>query len=159
MISNGDAIPDVEIRTPGTDGPVPIRTGELFASGRSVLFGVPGAFTPGCDRTHLPGFVAQADELLAKGVDRIACVAVNDAFVMDAWGKAHGVGDKIAMLADGNGDLTRAMGLEMDGAAFGLGTRCKRFAAIIDDGTITRLDVDESGAVDVSACGAVLGRL
>lgn len=159
MINNGDPIPDVEIRTPGAGRPVPVRTGELFANGRSVLFGVPGAFTPGCDRTHLPGFVAQADDLFAKGVDRIACVAVNDAFVMEAWGKVHDVGDKILMLADGNGDLTRVMGLEMDGTAFGLGTRCKRFAAIIDDGTITRLDVDESGAVDVSSCGVVLGHL
>jgi glutaredoxin/glutathione-dependent peroxiredoxin len=141
------------------DGPVPVRTGELFATGRSVLFGGPGAFTPGCDRVHLPGFVAQADDLFAKGVARVACIAVNDAFVMEAWGTAHGVGDKIVMLADGNADFTRAMGLEMDGSGFGLGTRCQRFAAIIDDGTITRLDVDETGAVDASACGAVLGRL
>lgn len=159
MIADGDQVPDVEVRTPGPDGPTTVRTGELFASGRSVLFGVPGAFTPGCDRTHLPGFVAQADDLHAKGVDRIACVAVNDAFVMGAWGAAHDVGDKIIMLADGNGEFARAAGLEMDGSELGLGLRCKRFAAIIDDGVITRLDVDESGAVDTSACGAVLGRL
>lgn len=152
-------VPDIEIFTTGPDGPQKIRTGELFATGRSVLFGVPGAFTPGCDRVHLPGFVEQADELFAKGVDRIACIAVNDAFVMDAWAKAHDVGDKIVMLADGNAEFTRAMDLEMDGSGFGLGTRCKRFAAIIDDGTVTDLAVDESGGVDASSCGAVLLRL
>ena len=119
----------------------------------------PGAFTPGCDRTHLPGFVEQADELFAKGVDRVACIAVNDAFVMDAWGKSRDVGDKIVMLADGNGEFTKAMDLEMDGSGFGLGTRSKRYAAIIDDGVITRLDVDDKGGVDVSSCGSVLGRL
>ena len=123
-----------------------------------MLFGVPGAFTPGCDRIHLPGFVEQAEELKAKGVDQIACIAVNDAFVMEAWGKAHDVGDKILMVADGNGDFTKAMGLELDGTGFGLGSRSKRYAAIIDDGKLTRLDIDEKG-VDLSSCGAVLGRL
>lgn len=159
MAAAGQQVPDIEIKTPGANGPESVSTGTLFAEGRTVLFGVPGAFTPGCDRTHLPGFVAQADELRAKGVDRIACIAVNDAFVMDAWGQAHDVGDKITMLADGNGEFAKAMDLEMDGTGFGLGVRCKRFAAIIDDGTITRLDVDDSGAVDASSCGAVLGRL
>lgn len=159
MINPGDPVPDVELYSPGPDKPTKVRTGELFASGRSVLFGVPGAFTPGCDRVHLPGFVERADELRAKGVDRIACIAVNDAFVMEAWGRAHGVGDSIVMLADGNAEFTEAAGLEMDGSAFGLGTRSKRFAAIIDDGKVTRVDVDESGGVDASACGAVLGRL
>jgi len=159
MIETGAPVPDVELRTPGPNGPEPVRTGQLFASGRSVLFGVPGAFTPGCDRTHLPGFVAQADELFAKGVQRIACVGVNDAFVMDAWGKAHGVDGKIIMLADGNAEFTKAMGLDKDFSGFGMGVRSMRYAAIIDDGKITRLDVDESGAVDASSCGAVLGRL
>lgn len=160
MIGNGERIPDVQVHTPGPDGgPQPVRTGELFGTGRTVLFGLPGAFTPGCDRTHLPGFVDQADELKAKGVERVVCMSVNDAFVMDAWAKAHEVGDKIVMLADGNGELTRAMDLEMDGSAFGLGTRCKRFAAIVDDGVVTRIDVDEAGQIDASTCGAVLGRL
>ncbi len=158
MIETGDALPDVEVRTPGPNGPQPVKTGDLFGKGRTVLFGVPGAFTPGCDRIHLPGFVEQAEELKAKGVDQIACIAVNDAFVMEAWGKAHDVGDKILMVADGNGDFTKAMGLELDGTGFGLGSRSKRYAAIIDDGKLTRLDVDEKG-VDVSSCGAVLGRL
>jgi peroxiredoxin len=156
MIASGDHIPDTQVRTLGPEGPVTLNTGELFASGRTVLFGVPGAFTPGCDRTHLPGFVAQADELLAKGVDRIACIAVNDAWVMDAWGKSHSVGDKITMLADGSADFARAAGLERDLSGAGMGVRCKRFAAIIDDGVVTRIDVDETGAVDQSSCGAVL---
>ena len=160
MIAKGEALPDVEVRILGANGgPETVKTGELFAKGRTVLFGVPGAFTPGCDRVHLPGFVDQADELFAKGVNQVACIAVNDAFVMDAWGKAHNVGDKIVMLADGNGDFTKAMGLELDGSAFGLGSRSKRYAAIIDDGTLTRIDVDETGGVDQSSCGAVLGRL
>lgn len=159
MISPGETLPDVELRTPGPDGPQPVRTGELFGQGRSVLFGVPGAFTPGCDKVHLPGFVERADELREKGVDRVACVAVNDAFVMGAWGEAHGADGKVLMLADGNGELAAAMGLELDGRGVGLGTRCKRFAAVIDDGVVTQLDVDEAGGVDVSSCGAVLGRL
>ena len=158
MAAAGDRVPDVEIKTPGPEGPQAISTGELFGSGRTVLFGVPGAFTPGCSRTHLPGFVERADELTAKGVDRIACVAVNDAWVMDAWAKDQNVGDKIVMLADGNGDFTKAMDLELDVTGAGLGTRSKRYAAIIEDGTITRIDVDASG-IEQSACSAVLDRL
>jgi peroxiredoxin len=158
MASAGDRVPDVEIRTPGPEGPQPISTGELFGSGRTVLFGVPGAFTPGCSKTHLPGFVERADELTAKGVDRIACVAVNDAFVMDAWAQDQNVGDKIVMLADGNGEFTKAMDLELDVSVVGLGTRSKRYAAIIDDGTITRIDIDDSG-IELSACSAVLDHL
>jgi len=160
MAAAGDTIPDLELQVPGPDGmPQPVRTGELFGQGRTVLFGVPGAFTPGCDRAHLPGFVERAAELKAKGVDRIVCMAVNDAFVMDAWARSRDVGDKIVMLADGNGALTEALGLQMDGSGFGLGTRCKRFAAVIDDGVITTIDVDESGAVDQSSCSAVLARI
>jgi peroxiredoxin len=158
MAAAGDRVPDVEIRTPGPEGPQPISTGELFGTGRTVLFGVPGAFTPGCSKTHLPGFVERADELTAKGVDRIACIAVNDAFVMDAWAQDQNVGDKIVMLADGNGEFTKAMDLELDVSGVGLGTRTKRFAAIIDDGTITRIDVDDSG-IELSACSAVLDHL
>ena len=158
MAAAGDRVPDVEIKTPGPEGPQAISTGELFGSGRTVLFGVPGAFTPGCSKTHLPGFVERADELTEKGVDRIACVAVNDAWVMDAWAKDQNVGDKIVMLADGNGEFTKAMDLELDVTVAGLGTRSKRYAAIIDDGTITRIDVDASG-IEQSACSAVLDRL
>jgi len=159
MAAVGDRVPDIELKTPGPDGPQPISTGELFGTGRSVLFGVPGAFTPGCDRSHLPGYLERADELKSKGVDRIVCVAVNDAFVMDAWAKSHDAGDAIVMQADGNGELAQALDLVMDGTGFGLGKRNKRFAAVIEDGTITQLNVDETGAVDVSACSAVIARL
>lgn len=155
----GDRIPDVEVRTMGPEGPTPIRTGDALGSGKVVLFAVPGAFTPGCSKIHLPGFVADADSLKAKGVDRIACISINDAWVMEAWGEAQGVGDKILLLADGNGDFTEAMGLAFDGAGFGLGKRSQRYAAIIEDGVITSLDVEPGGGVDVSSCQAVLSRL
>src|SRR4249920_701071 len=114
-IGVGDKIPDVALRVMGPEGPTAVQSGEVLGSGRVVLFGVPGAFTPGCSKQHLPGFVRQADELSAKGVDRIACIAVNDAWVMDAWGQDQGVGDKIMMLADGNGAFAEAMGLAFDG--------------------------------------------
>lgn len=157
--SVGDRIPDVEVRTMGEKGPEAVQTGEVLGKGRVVLFAVPGAFTPGCSKIHLPGFVTKADQLVAKGVDRIACIAVNDAWVMDAWGNDQQVGDKILMLADGNGDFAEAMGLAMDGAGFGLGKRSRRYAAVIEDGVITHLDVEPAGGVDVSSCDAVLGRL
>ena len=158
-INVGDRIPDVEIKTMGPDGaPVPIRTGEALGAGKVVLFAVPGAFTPGCSKIHLPGFVAQADELFAKGVSKIACTAVNDAWVMDAWFQSQGVGDKILLLADGSGEFARAMDLVLDGSGFGLGNRSKRYAAIIEDGVITSLDVDASG-VEASSCSAVLAKL
>jgi glutaredoxin/glutathione-dependent peroxiredoxin len=158
-ISVGDRIPDVEIRTMGPDGPVAVRTGDVLGKGKVVLFAVPGAYTPGCSRIHLPGFVQQAQEVTDKGVDTIACIAVNDAFVMDAWGKDQGVGDSILMLADGNGEFTKAMDLVMDGTGIGLGLRSKRYAAILDDGVITSLEVETAPGVDVSSCSAVLSRL
>jgi peroxiredoxin len=158
-ISVGDRIPDVEIRTMGPDGPVAVRTGDVLSKGKVVLFAVPGAYTPGCSRIHLPGFVQQAQEVTDKGVDTIACIAVNDAFVMDAWGKDQGVGDSILMLADGNGEFTKAMDLVMDGTGIGLGLRSKRYAAILDDGVITSLEVETAPGVDVSSCSAVLSRL
>ena len=158
-IGVGDKIPDVELRVMGPEGPTAVQSGEVLGSGRVVLFGVPGAFTPGCSKQHLPGFVRQADDLSAKGVDRIACISVNDAWVMDAWGQDQGVGDKIMMLADGNGDFAEAMGLAFDGGGFGLGKRTKRYAAVIEDGVVTHLDVDEAGGVNVSSCAAVLERI
>jgi glutaredoxin/glutathione-dependent peroxiredoxin len=158
-LSAGDKIPDVEVRTMGEEGPVAVRTGDVLGKGKVVLFAVPGAFTPGCSRIHLPGFVQQAQDVTDKGVDTIACIAVNDAFVMDAWGKDQQVGDSIMMLADGNGDFTEAMGLVMDGTGIGLGKRSKRYAAIIEDGVIKSLDVETSPGVDVSSCAAVLSRL
>jgi len=159
-VSVGDRIPDVEIKTMGANGaPQSVRTGEVLGKGKVVLFAVPGAFTPGCSKVHLPGFVARGDELKAKGVDQIACVAVNDAWVMDAWAADQGVGDNIVMLADGSGDFTKAMGLVMDGTAFGLGLRSKRYAAVIDNGVITSLDVEETGGISVSSCESVLTRV
>lgn len=158
-VSVGDKLPDVELRTMGPDGPTPVRTGEALGSGRVVLFGVPGAFTPGCSKVHLPGFVQHADELNGKGVSKIACVAVNDAWVMDAWARSQGAEDKILMLADGNGDFTKAMGLEFDASGIGLGTRSQRYAAVIEDGVIARIDVEKVPGVDVSSCEAVLSRL
>lgn len=158
-LSAGDKIPDVEVRTMGEEGPKAVRTGDVLGKGKVVLFAVPGAFTPGCSRIHLPGFVQQAKDVTDKGVDTIACIAVNDAFVMDAWGKDQQVGDSIVMLADGNGEFTQAMGLVMDGTGIGLGMRSKRYAAIIDNGVITSLDVETAPGVDVSSCAAVLTRL
>jgi peroxiredoxin len=159
-ISVGDKIPDVEVRTLDDAGaPQAVRTGEVLGSGKVVLFAVPGAYTPGCSKIHLPGFVQGADDLFKKGVDRIACIAVNDAWVMDAWGREQGVGNKIMMLADGNGDFAKAMGLEFDGGGIGLGLRSQRYAAVIEDGRITSLDVEPKPGVDLSSCENVLTHL
>ena len=156
-IAVGDKVPDVEVRTMGPEGPTSVRTGELLGSGKVVLFAVPGAFTPGCSKVHLPGFIEGAAELSAKGVDTVACIAVNDAFVMDAWAKSQGA-EGITMLADGNAEFTEAMGLVMDGSGFGMGQRSKRYAAVIEDGVITSLDVDTKG-IELSACSNVLSKL
>jgi peroxiredoxin len=159
-IAVGDKIPDVEVRTLGPQGlPEPVRTGEVLGSGKVVLFAVPGAYTPGCSKIHLPGFVQGADQLFAKGVEKIACVSVNDAWVMDAWGREQGVGDKILMLADGNADFTKAMGLEFDGGGVGLGLRSQRYSAIVEDGVVTSLEVEPKPGVDVSTCENVLAKL
>ena len=156
----GDPIPDVEVRVMNAEGtPEVVRTGEVLGKGKVVLFAVPGAFTPGCSKVHLPGYVAGADDLKAKGVDTIACVAVNDAWVMDAWAKDQGAQGKVLMLADGGAEFTEAMGLVMDGSAFGLGKRSKRYAAVIEDGIIKSLDVEESGGITVSACESVLQKV
>lgn len=159
MVAVGDQIPDVEVRVLGDDGmPAPVQTGELLGSGKVVLFGVPGAFTPGCSQVHLPGFVQGAADLAGKGVDTVACVSVNDAWVMGAWGESQSAGD-IVMIGDGNGEFTAAMDLVMDGSGFGLGTRSRRYAAVIENGVITHLDVEEGGGVEVSSCAAVLDRV
>ncbi|MDT7706273.1 MAG: glutaredoxin/glutathione-dependent peroxiredoxin [Pseudonocardiales bacterium] len=154
-ITVGDTVPDTDLRVMTADGPTTVRSSEILGKGKVVLFAVPGAFTPGCSNVHLPGFVEGGDELRAKGVDTIACVAVNDPFVMDAWGKAHGVGDGILMLADGNAEFTTAMGLLLDGSGFGLGQRSKRYAAVLQDGVVTSIDVDETG-IDLSTCSNLL---
>ncbi len=134
MIAVGDRVPDVKVFTFGDKGPEATTSAEVLGKGKVVLFGVPGAFTPTCSDHHLPGFVLRAEELRAKGVDKVVCVSVNDPFVMGAWGKEQKVGDSVVMLADGNGELTAALGLTMDGSGFGLGQRSQRYAAILDDG-------------------------
>ncbi|MCZ6808936.1 MAG: peroxiredoxin [Proteobacteria bacterium] len=140
-------------------GPGAVSTEDLFGGKKVVLFSVPGAFTPTCSMNHVPGFVDHADEILAKGVDTIACMAVNDIFVMDAWGKDRSVGDKISMLADGNGEYASALGLEMDATGFGMGMRGQRFAIIVDDGVATHVAVEEPGKFEVSSAESVLANL
>jgi len=141
------------------DGPQKLSSDELFKGKTVVLFSVPGAFTPTCDAKHLPGFVELADQIHAKGVDTIACTAVNDVFVMNAWGKSGGVGDKILMLADGNGDYAKALGLELDATGYGMGLRGKRFAIIAKDGVATHVNVEAPGEFKVSAADYVLKQL
>src|SRR3974390_199091 len=158
-IKVGDRIPTATLKQMTKDGPANVSTDELFKGKRVVLFSVPGAFTPTCHAKHLPGFLQHIDKLKAKGVDTIACLAVNDVFVMDAWAKASNVGDQILMLADGNGDFTRALGLELDGKNFGLGLRGKRFALVAKDGVVTHVNVENAGEFKVSAAEYVLGQL
>jgi peroxiredoxin len=159
-LSVGDTIPNVKLMTLTAEGLKPVESGDVLGTGKVVLFAVPGAFTPTCSDHHLPGFVMQADEILAKGVDRIACIAVNDPFVMGAWGNAQGTGDKILMLSDGNGDFAAATGLSLDLAGIGLGTRSQRYAAILQDGVVQELFVEpNAGVVDVSGSDKVLKAL
>jgi len=157
-VQTGDKIPSCTLKTMGSQGPTDISTEEIFAGKKVVLFAVPGAFTPGCSLTHLPGYVVNADKIKARGVDTIACMAVNDAFVMDAWGKAQNA-EEILMLADGNGDFTAALGLGLDARGFGLGQRSQRFAMIVDDGRITQLNVEPGPGVNVSSAETILGLL
>ncbi len=158
-ISVGDKVPSGTLVTMTADGPAPVTTDDLFGGKKVVLFALPGAFTPTCSAKHVPGFVAHADEIAAKGVDTIACLSVNDAFVMGAWGKDQGAGDKVMMLADGNAAFSSALGLTFDASGFGMGTRAQRFAMIVDDGTVTALNVEEPGAFEVSSAEYVLGQL
>lgn len=159
-IQVGDTLPpDIQLREMGDAGPKPVTVGELTRGRKVVIFAVPGAFTPTCSMKHLPGFVEKADALRAKGVDEIICLAVNDAFVMDAWGKAQGATGRVRMVADGNGELTRALGLEMDASGFGMGQRSKRYAMIVQDGKVVELLVEPAGGLNVSSAESVLGRL
>ncbi len=158
-IQAGDKMPEGVFGIMTDSGPGAMSTDELFGGKKVVLVSVPGAFTPTCSMNHLPGFVDQADELFAKGVDTIACTAVNDVFVMDAWGKDRGVGDKVAMLADGNGEYAKALGLDMDGSGFGMGMRGQRFAIVVDDGVATHVAVEAPGQFEVSKAEAVLASL
>jgi glutaredoxin/glutathione-dependent peroxiredoxin len=158
-IAPGDKIPEVELRTMTEAGPKPVSSTEALGKGKVVLFAVPGAFTPTCSDHHLPGFVVRADELKAKGVDTIACIAVNDPFVMGAWARDQNVGESILMLSDGNGEFAKAVGLEMDGSGFGLGTRSRRYAAVLNDGVVEALFVEEKPGLDVSSAESVLAAL
>ncbi len=155
-IQAGEKMPSGVFGVMTDAGPGAISTEELFAGKKVVLVSVPGAFTPTCSASHLPGFVNQADDLLAKGVDSIACMSVNDVFVMHAWGEDQNVADKVMMLADGNGEYAKALDLEMDGSAFGMGTRSQRFAIIVDDGTATHVAVEAPGKLEVSKAEAIL---
>lgn len=158
-IKAGDRMPAGTLKIMTKDGPQDITTDQLFKGKKVVLFSVPGAFTPTCDAKHLPGFVQNAGALHAKGVDTIACMAVNDVFVMNAWGKSSNVGDKVLMLADGNGDYARALGLEMDARGFGMGTRGQRFAIVAEDGVAKQVNIEAPREFKVSAAEHVLGQL
>ncbi|MEE8221021.1 MAG: peroxiredoxin [Woeseiaceae bacterium] len=158
-IQAGEKMPSGLFGVMTAAGPGAVSTEDLFGGKKVVLFSVPGAFTPTCSMNHVPGFVDHADEILAKGVDTIACMAVNDIFVMDAWGKDRSVGDKISMLADGNGEYASALGLEMDATGFGMGMRGQRFAIIVDDGVATHVAVEEPGKFEVSSAESVLANL
>ena len=154
-IKVGDKIPSCTLKTMGAEGPANITTDEIFSGKKVLLFAVPGAFTPGCSNTHVPGYVVNADKIKASGVDTIACMAVNDAFVLGAWGKAQNA-EELLMLADGNCEFTTALGLEMDGTGFGLGKRSQRFAMLVEDGTVTQLNVEPAGGVDVSSAETMM---
>ncbi len=158
-IKVGDRIPSATLRRMTADGPAEVSTEELFGGKRVALFALPGAFTPTCSGKHLPGFVANADALAAKGVDTIACVSVNDAFVMDAWGKDQNVGDAVMMLADGSAEFTRALGLDLDLAARGLGVRSQRYSMLVEDGIVAALHVEPGAGVSVSDAETLLGDL
>ena len=158
-IKAGDALPQATFMTFTADGPAPI-TGESIFKGKTVaLFAVPGAFTPTCSAKHLPGFKEHAADLKAKGVDTIACVSVNDVFVMKAWGKDQGITDEVLLLADGNGDFTRALGLELDGSKFGMGSRSQRYSLVAKDGVVTQLNVEQGGEFKVSSADYLLEHL
>jgi peroxiredoxin len=158
-IKIGEKVPAGTLTQATKDGPQKISAEDFFKGKKVVLFSVPGAFTPTCDAKHLPGFVELADQLKAKGVATIACLAVNDAFVMKAWGKAQNVEGKVEMLADGNADYTKALGLEMDASGFGMGTRGQRFALVVDDGVVKQVNVEGKGEFKVSSAEYVLGQI
>lgn len=158
-IKVGDKVPSATLMQMKDGSPKPVKTDALFAGRKVVVFALPGAFTPTCSAKHLPGFVQHADEIKNKGIDAIACVAVNDAFVMGAWGEQQGAGDKVMMLADGNGELTAVLGLEMDATKYGMGKRSQRFSMLVENGVVKRLNVEEPGAYSVSSAEHMLGQI
>lgn len=155
-IAVGDKLPDVKIVKATAEGPEAVQSAEYFKGKKVALFSVPGAFTPTCSAKHLPGFVQHADSIKGKGIDQIVCLSVNDAFVMDAWGKAQNVGDKVLLVADGNAEFSKATGLTMDGTNYGMGTRACRYAMVVDNGTVKALNVEAPGAFEVSSADAIL---
>ena len=159
MIKVGDKIPSATLMQMKDGGPKPVTTDQLFTGKKVALFALPGAFTPTCSAKHLPGFIQNSDALKAKGIDTIACVSVNDAFVMGAWGEQPRAGDKVMMLADGNGDFTRALGLELDATKFGMGKRSQRFSMVVDNGVVTQLNVEAPGAFEVSSADHMVALL
>lgn len=158
-IQVGDKLPSATLVKATANGPDQVSTDDFFAGRKVALFAVPGAFTPTCSAKHMPGYVDNADALKAKGVDEIACVSVNDAFVMDAWGKASNAGDKITLLADGNGQFASALGLEMDGSKFGMGTRSQRYSMVVNDGVVESLNVEAPGEFKVSSAEYLIDTL
>ncbi len=158
-IKVGDRVPSASLKHMTADGMQTITTDQLFKGKKVVLFALPGAFTPTCSAKHLPGFVQNADTIKGKGVDTIACLSVNDAFVMNAWGKDQKVGDKVMMLADGNADFSKAVGLTMDGTGYGMGTRAQRYAMVVQDGVVKALNVEAPGAFEVSSAESILKAL
>jgi peroxiredoxin len=158
-ISVGDKIPSITLHTMESGSVNAVKTDDLFKGKKVVLFALPGAFTPTCSARHLPGFIDHSEEIRKKGVDTVACLSVNDAFVMDAWGKDRGAGDKVMMLADGNADFSKAIGLTMDGTGYGMGLRAQRYAMIVEDGVVKALNVEAPGAFEVSSAESVLKAL
>ncbi|MES2254888.1 MAG: peroxiredoxin [Pseudomonadota bacterium] len=158
-IKVGDHIPSTTLMQMKDGGPKPVPTDDLFKGKKVALFALPGAFTPTCSAKHLPGFIQQAGALKAKGIDAIACLSVNDAFVMGAWGDAQSAGDTVMMLADGNGDFTRAVGLELDGTKFGMGKRSQRYSMVVDNGVVKVLNVEAPGAFEVSSAEHMLSQI
>ena len=158
-ISKGDTLPDLNLQRMGSEGPEEVSIKSLTTGRKVAIFAVPGAFTPTCSANHLPGYVDHAEQFVSKGVDTIACMAVNDVFVMDAWGKDRQVGDKVVMLADGNGEYADALGLQMDASGFGMGTRGQRFAILVDDGVATHVAIEPPGQFEVSKAESVLAQV
>jgi peroxiredoxin len=158
-IQVGDKLPSLTLTQATAEGPKPVSTDDFFKGRKVALFAVPGAFTPTCSAKHLPGFKQLAGDIKGKGVDAIACISVNDVFVMKAWGADQGVGEDIVMLADGNGAFTRAIGLEMDGSKFGMGTRSQRYSMIVNDGVVEKLNVEEGGEFRVSSADYMMAQL
>jgi peroxiredoxin len=158
-INVGDRLPEVTFMKATSEGPQPISSADYFKGRRIALFSVPGAFTPTCSARHLPGFVERAEELKAKGVDEIACTAVNDAFVMGAWAESAGASETVTMLSDGNGEFAEALDLSMDGSKFGMGKRGKRYSMVVNDGVVEQINVEEPGAYNVSSADYMIERL